>query len=596
MTTRNHKRGRCAPGCTHDAAHAHVASAPSAPKAPLVRRARMTVSAVEAARILSDADGALARIVGGWYPALEWEPLFASGGAAWLLAHAPAPLTALEHETLTGIACGASPIDPPSLALYEACGRCDRETREGCSECGECAFCMREALDVEGACEACSLCGDCCTCLTCDHCDERVARDDDFRTCSTCDRCAACCHCSACSRCGERIDPEGNTSFCSDCDRCGDCCECERCSNCGDVATRSYPVCADCARCSSCGCADDCRTNGDDDDDEEETEGRLRAHQDGEHRLCGLEVEYTRASRVSYIRDWADSWGASHITDGSCGWECVTAPSSGVHLARQLRELTTALDNASAGHDTTCGVHVHVDARDLGWQEIRRLALVYARVEPFLYLLAGQHRASPWASGRDHNYSKPNGVDLREAAHVSSERDARAAFKMQLTALAVGCTPSRSTLKRQTIEKKTSGRYVGLNLAPWVSGRRADDGKPRRDTTVEFRLHRDCHDFDRLHGWALLCTALVDWAAKASEEDLRQVVAMRSQARALLRIAPSSRDYILKRVKAWRRAVPRAKRRIAYAPCWGYTFDLTRPGRATIYQETSYERGSECAA
>lgn len=371
---------------------------------------------------------------------------------------------------------------------------------------------------------------------------------------SECDRCEDCCrdagHAICCARrCGEHTD-----SPCSDCGRCSGCCECIRCDRCSEVVDRTCEDCYQCDDCCSCSRSDD-----------ESIPGGTRMHAATSRklfdctRLAGAEVEYNESKSFEYIREWADTWRASVHSDGSCGWECVTAPAAGDALVRQVTGLCKALSEADAETDHRCGVHVHVDARDFRWEDIYRLMRVYAHVEPVMYMLGGQRRL-------DEHYCTPCGKRFEDALMSSDRKEAVMRLILKPEYVSTTMREYRKKTCRRP-HKKASGRYVGLNLAPWLAGRAAHS--PARDTTVEFRMHRE-YTFrpERLIGWVKLCTRIVDWTAKASDRDVRELP--KSAMRSLAVMAPDLREWLTQRAQEYRQAVKVGSRRIHYHPEDGY--------------------------
>lgn len=97
--------------------------------------------------------------------------------------------------------------------------------------------------------------------------------------------------------------------------------------------------------------------------------------------------------------------------------------------------------------------------------------------------------------------------------------------------------------------KKDGARYKGLNLCPWLAGRKIK----AKDTTLEFRLHRNVKgdDAERVINWTKICARLVDWSVKASDNDVKQLP--KSALRSLVEvIAPECDKSILDRFKMWR--------------------------------------------
>lgn len=354
--------------------------------------------------------------------------------------------------------------------------------------------------------------------------------------CTNCECCERACNCYHCEDCGDAAsDPT-----CGECDRCSDCCSCYACNACGERFRRSGSVCSDCERCSNCAC--EC-TSG---EDIEECEAgaawknpRPKAFKCT--RSVGVEWEYNSHSDPEPLSRWLDRWRGGYHSDGSCGWELVTTPLQGDHIANCIRDLGRAFDAAGASADKRCGIHVHVDARDLQWSDMLRLLRVYSLLEPILYLLAGQHRAT-------NRYCAAIGGMYADAlmAHDPKDRVLAVAYRDEY-----GSQGGREYVKTFKPGKKARGRYKGLNICPWLAGRR-DRGDTASDTTVEFRLHCNTLDAERVTGWAQLCARLVDWSAKASDNEARSLP--KSALRALCIIAPDLKPWIMSRVKGWRTA------------------------------------------
>jgi hypothetical protein len=393
-------------------------------------------------------------------------------------------------------------------------------------------------------------------CRTCRHWVTPDAYDGGITECSRCSQCCADAGHALCIRCCEHTE-----DACGTCTCCGSCCECYVCERCDSRTARAHDFYTCCDQCDNCGCA--C-------EEEEESDGSFSIRERGTiheakryqrkafscARLAGVEVEYNRCARFDPIRDWAGKWGAGVHSDGSCGWECVSAPASGDLLLRQLDGLFAALDNADATVNESCGIHVHVDARDFRWADMFRLARVYSHVEPLLYLLGGPERV-------DNTYCKPWRSTLTEALHA---KDPKGAFLEALCSTREGL--------RDCPDKKGEGRYRGLNLRPWLSGRWFKSG-PRRDTTVEFRIHKGSLDAERVAKWTRLLVRLIDWTARASDAEVNALP--RSAARALGVIAPELKPWIMKQVQNYAQSTPLRRRRVHYAAHAGWCIGRPPP-------------------
>lgn len=259
----------------------------------------------------------------------------------------------------------------------------------------------------------------------------------------------------------------------------------------------------------------------------------------GVRRLVGIELEFNEYQDMT---PWVRKWRGQIHSDGSCGHEAVTTPIAGTHIDACMRDLCKSLREAGTGADERCGIHVHVDATDIRWPDMMRLLRVYALIEPLLYLMGGQQRING-------TYCKPTGTQYAQALESA---DFATRKKAVLTAAYEDLGRERSPIEghlyaRMTPGKKDSARYKGLNIVPWLVGRKVQ----APDTTIEFRIHRNSLDAKRVAGWAHLMAAIVDYANRSTDAEV--AVLPKSALRALCQhVAPGSKAFILKRVAEWR--------------------------------------------
>ncbi len=372
----------------------------------------------------------------------------------------------------------------------------------------------------------------------CGDCDHMVSDETDHQHCITCkrafyaddeailscDQCESCCNHKECESCESHI-----TMVCRDCNCCNNCCECVHCESCNALA--------DC-ECGEGYCSNCCDCNNI--DDEYESCGDplvVRAgekHTFNSKRLAGVEWEFNEINEgEKLLKSWKTRWDGRIHGDGSCGHEAVSAPAAGDYIAKNLNDLGEAIKHADV--DDRCGLHVHVDARDLSWHDMWRLLRVYSKYEPFLYMLAGQHRMV-------NDYCSP----IASRIGGASERENFFDVKGEILSFYVNEEVSYARSRMRDLSKKDGSRYKSLNIMPWLSGRRFKAS----DTTVEFRLHRNTKDANRVIGWTQLCVRLVDWCATASEADVRALPDSALHAFCKV-IAPDLKDWILNRLKGW---------------------------------------------
>jgi hypothetical protein len=287
-------------------------------------------------------------------------------------------------------------------------------------------------------------------------------------------------------------------------------------------------------------------------------------------RLVGVELEYNKTESYEHLNQWYYKWRGGDHSDGSCGREIVTAPLAGDYLVNCMNDLGKALAEDRATADERCGIHVHVDASDAKWADMYRLLQVYARVEPLLYLLGGQQRIT-------NQYCKAIGHSYANAVEQEDRKGAVLAVAISDTMhegyIAV---PAEGRKAVRRIDKKHHGRYKGLNIMPWLAGRRLRErtvyihrdydgnklarrvkrgisNRQRPDCTVEFRLHQNSLDAGgRVLEWAKLCAQLVEWCLTHSDKEVQDLP--KSALRILCIVAPSSRKWMLTRIRHWRGA------------------------------------------
>lgn len=429
--------------------------------------------------------------------------------------------------------------------------------------------------DPRSSCSTCNArtlvtyqCGQCQDCCTHDHCPRcvrigplnRVECHGSETTggehlCSHCDQCENHCECFYCEACESHQE-----TGCDSCGVCSECCTCERCEECG------YIQC----------CCTASRQAGSPFLPMKSKLSRFDCE-----RLVGVEIEYNEVNSRAPITSWCRSWRAGVHDDGSCGQEIVTAPMAGDWIEECIGSLGEKLKEAGATIDNRCGVHVHVDVKDYSWHDMYRLLWVYAKIEPLLYLFAGQHRIV-------NTYCTPCGNKFTDAL---SQIDRKGA----ILDLVYNRDPGRGKkyVRDYKPGKKDGGRYRGLNICPWLAGRRANgkrkQAKPvKNDTTVEFRLHRNTKDMSRVVGWTKLCARLVDWCANATDREAQELFIdskgnIRSPLRALSVIAPDCKQWMFERITGWRKACSAKKN----------SHETTKPLRRIGLRGKSYEiRGS----
>lgn len=359
-----------------------------------------------------------------------------------------------------------------------------------CASCGHCYFCGKVLFANSEKCTHQAFgnddCDICCKCEVCPtyYCkvivyNKELNKDE---RCSNCRKCKECCECSHCSYCGEPED-----TCCSNCDQCEDHCRCFICNGCDKTRDSGY-------QCSSCEYCENCCSCPD--------EGWISPKKNAWHgktgRYMGVEIEVDSGDKNAVTKT-IQKWGAGLVQDGSLsdeGFEITTAPARGHEFLDQIKEITNDLAVADAKITRSCGLHVHVDARDLKFYEIRKILNYYAAIEPALYAILPKWR-------RNSKYCVPNGkrfAGIQLNKHKKLRHDVHKVCYQ---------TTNMQELPDRKKHKYDDARYFGFNLHSWFYR-----------GTIEFRHFGGSIECRKITNWARLCCAIIEYSAFAKDSDI----------------------------------------------------------------------------
>jgi hypothetical protein len=484
------------------------------------------------------------------------------------------------------------------------CSECDQ-----CESCCDCRACQgvprgygntpRRHKDMvpegDDYCDRCDRCFACCehvgNCYTCSGCDERRSTDDGV--CSRCDQCQNCCNsdgnCFYCGDCGEvqSIDEQ-----CSQCAENGD-------YNCDDhcpghepdfepLLEREEPgsvipglpkwtakLAAEAeksvSRPEGCDLHDEICDGGVSFRERNRSRDMTAIVADTfkinkSHRFltCEIETDHDYGEGENTVNQVARKWDMKIEHDGSIrGLEIITTPANGDAFVRQSEELCAALvtDGIVAtrfGRSDT-GFHLHVDARDLSWADLKRMFTLWSHVErAALDALRPERQAtlSRWSKPRadtgeaaEGGFLDPRRTGGGEAAakkrligalgeetpiwgagdwaendYVRTPGQARRGEKVTLTSGGAG---------EWATDRRPSERYYALNGMSLF-----------RLGTVEIRAMESTSNAEDLVCWGMLWAAFTDATKGMSREKMLKLIRQNPRT-VLLDMAPSAR------VKTW---------------------------------------------
>jgi hypothetical protein len=161
------------------------------------------------------------------------------------------------------------------------------------------------------------------------------------------------------------------------------------------------------------------------------------------------------------------------VPDGSVvsGFELVSPPLSGMDGISQVQTALKALFDNECWADTSCGLHVHVDAAGLSGPDVVNVLRRYARHEETIDAIVPTHR-------RNNQFARSVGPDFLMIEDY------------------VRNNPNASTSE---ICERMTNRYRKLNLASYV-----------KHGTLEFRQHSGSLDGTKVANWIQFCVQFVE--------------------------------------------------------------------------------------
>lgn len=196
------------------------------------------------------------------------------------------------------------------------------------------------------------------------------------------------------------------------------------------------------------------------------------------------------------------------------GAEVVSPILSGPEGLKHLYNVVTLMKNNGISANKSCGLHVHVFAKD---HKKSRVLNVFHRYSKF------EKTIDKWISfdRRDnknrycHSTKNNDVLDNISVDDILDEMGGRLSFEQQITALynAIVNKKTSTPSEKKVTEKITdnyfdSERYCKVNLSAYQ-----DLG------TVEFRHHHGIVDPDRIKNWAMFCVQFFEQSIKEDQPD-----------------------------------------------------------------------------
>jgi hypothetical protein len=338
--------------------------------------------------------------------------------------------------------------------------------------------------------------------------------------CASCRQCSACCKCVACDQCRRRKRDKEICKTCKVCNQCCQCCQCPVCfrdasfNYCGyaftDRQKKNDRGCGRCYKC--CDCGDYCKVPFGSFAKPIFHKSTLKQHNiNPTSRYIAAEIECAGIHGYGKpIYGAVRKWSGATVGDGSLaerGFEVNSAPAAGDLYVQQIQEVCAAIKLQNGFLDARCGLHVHVDARDMNYYDIRRFVRTYAAIEDGLFAMVSPQRIEGVVDDKGdlHQYCQPCGKK-----YVAAIEEGRLPYDKIKTDVitSVYSNPSTQNLRYR---KRGNGipRYNALNLHSWFYR-----------GTIEARMFDGCIDPEPIINWGIMWAMIADYVVKSTDEQV----------------------------------------------------------------------------
>ena len=175
--------------------------------------------------------------------------------------------------------------------------------------------------------------------------------------------------------------------------------------------------------------------------------------------------------------------------DGSIsgnGREMISKPANGDILHHRILALEDWAKFYDVYVNRSCGLHVHFDATDTSWEDLRGIAIVMHKVEQHLFKMLPPSRTNS-------NWCRKVSMPFKRLVQCSSQSEF------------VQLWYDGYYINR---DKYNDSRYHGLNLhARFYLG------------TIEFRYHSATLNYNKISNWIKLCNSVIETGLQLSRND-----------------------------------------------------------------------------
>lgn len=211
--------------------------------------------------------------------------------------------------------------------------------------------------------------------------------------------------------------------------------------------------------------------------------------------------------RLIKIANLVHDIGGSIVPDesvGHLGFEINMPPASGDFFLQLTDRVSDLLYESLAMVSNKAGTHLHVDASDYSWQDMRKFLILYSKIEPAI--LYTQPRDRVMKNPKPH--CRPCGERYKKLAETTS--DANWKPKM-VEAIYTNEFPRPPRLFRGN-NRTITARYDFVNIQSWFFR-----------GTIEIRGHSGTIDSYKIKNWGMIWASILDAAARMTEKEITQL-------------------------------------------------------------------------
>ena len=180
---------------------------------------------------------------------------------------------------------------------------------------------------------------------------------------------------------------------------------------------------------------------------------------------------------------WREAYDGSISGNGR---EMISVPTNGDLLRNRILALEDWARLYNVDVNRSCGLHIHFDATDTSWKDLRAIGLVMYKFEQYLFRMLPKSRTNS-------NWCKKVNMGFKRLVECKSEREF------------VELWYKEDGMNR---EKYNDTRYHGLNIhARFYLG------------TIEFRYHSGTLNYDKISNWIMICNSVMETGLQLSRDD-----------------------------------------------------------------------------